>query len=899
MKRILTGLVFLNFSFAFSQSLVNITLDSVNTDKSLIQVFTEIENKHQVRFYYMPGWIDAIYLDETFAGKKLGEALDELFLGTDLSVVELNAFAIVLVKDPALAIQRNTFLNTAIRERKKIESVKIGNLSEASKAKQVTLKGIVTTDKSGEPLIGVNILVKDLYYGTVTNTEGRFELKIPTGMHVLQISYVNFEEKVIDLAIYANGETNIKLEEMPTVLEEVIVQDKTAREITTSRIGQSQISMKDIKRAPSLLGEADLIKQIQVMPGVTTAGEAASGFNVRGGGVDQNLILYDGLPVFNSSHVFGFFSSFNSESIRDVNFYRGGIPAEYGGRVSSVLDIRSKEGDYQKWHAGGGIGLISSNLFVGGPIKKEKTSISAWLRSTYSDWLINTVKSNYVDLQNSSVSFYDASLKLTHNFSDKTKLSLSGYASQDRFRLEGDTTYSWNNAMASVRLDHQFSPTLGSNLIIGWGSYGYKVNDQDEKSGFDLTYRITYPTLKLDFQYQGGRHKLSFGVHSNYYLFNPGKLAPTSDHSSSATIEMDPQHSIESAVYLGDGYTISEKIFLEGGVRLSVFNLLGPATVSLYDPDLPRETYNKIGEEKYENGEIIKTYTGLEPRASLRYTLNQTSSIKAGFNRIYQYLHLVTNTTAVTPVDVWQPSNTYFKPQIADQVSIGYFKNLKERAYELFFEVYYKNINNIVDFKDGAQLILNPNLETDLLQGKGTAYGFETSLTKTVGRFLGSVNYTYSRSLRQIDGVTPEESINDGNVYASNFDQPHVVNVSWKYNITRRYFFTGNFTYHTGRPITLPYSAYIVDNMAVSNFSERNYYRIPDYHRLDFALVIEGNHKRNKFWDGTWVISLYNVYARKNAYSVFFKDDGTGVLRPYQLSIIGTILPSVTYNFKI
>lgn len=889
----------MNFGLAFSQSLVNIKLDSVGEPKSLLQVFNEIEKKHKVRFYYIPEWIDSISLDKTFNDKILGEALDELLLGTDLSVVELNPFAIVLVKDPAQAIQRNTLLTKAVRERKKVETINIGDRRSSDKSKPVTLTGVVTTDKTGEPLIGVNILVSDLSYGTITNAEGRFELKIPSGSHIVQFSYVNFEDKVIDLTLYENGEVDVKLEETPTVLEEIVVKDQAAREITTSRIGQAQISMTDIKRAPSLLGEADLIKQIQVMPGVTTAGEAASGFNVRGGGVDQNLILYDGLPVFNSSHVFGFFSSFNAESIRDVNFYRGGIPSEYGGRVSSVLDIRSKEGDYQRWQAGGGIGLISSNLFVGGPIKKEKTSVSAWFRSTYSDWLINTIKSNYVNLQNSSVSFYDGSIKLTHNFSSKTKLSLSGYASQDRFRLQGDTTYSWNNAMGSVRLDHQFSPTLGSNLIIGWGSYGYKVNDRDEKTGFDLTYRITYPTLKLDFQYQAGRHRLSFGVHSNYNLFNPGKLTPTSEESSSPAIEMDSQRSVESAVYLGDGYTLSEKIFLEGGLRFSVFNLLGPATVSLYDPDLPRETYNKIGEVEYGKGEIIKTYTGLEPRASLRYTLSPTSSIKAGYNRIYQYLHLVTNTTAVTPVDVWQPSNTYFKPQVADQVSIGYFKNLKERAYELFFEVYYKSIDNIVDFKDGAQLILNPNLETDLLQGKGTAYGFETSLTKAVGRFSGSINYTYSRSLRQITGATPEESINNGNVYASNFDQPHVLNLSWKYNITRRYFFTGNFTYHTGRPVTLPYSAYIVDHMAVSNFSERNYYRVPDYHRLDLALVIEGNHKRDKFWDGTWVFSLYNVYARKNAYSVFFKDDGTGVLRPYKLSIIGTILPSVTYNFKI
>lgn len=884
---------------SLAQSVLDYKLDGTEKGKSLATVFGEIEKKQSVRFYFLGEWIEGIELDDSFTGRTLREALDELFLGSDLNVVEVNPHAIVLVKDPTQALQRNTMINTAVRERKKIEKVLIGDPKKAKSKQRVTLTGVVTDGKSNEPLVGVNVLVSDIQVGTVTDAEGHFEVKMPSGNHVLNFSYVNFEEKVIDLSIYADGEASLQLEEMPTILEEIVVQDQAAREITTSRIGQTQISIKEIKRAPALLGEVDLIKQIQVLPGVTTAGEAASGFNVRGGGVDQNLILYDGLPVFNSSHVFGFFSSFNAEAIRDVSFYRGGIPAEYGGRVSSVLDIRSKEGDYERWRAGGGIGMISSNLFVSGPIKKEKTSVAASLRSTYSDWLINTVKSNYVDLQNSSVSFYDGAVKLAHNFSDNTKLTFSGYASKDQFRLQGDTTFSWANALATARLDHQISPRLGSNLVLGWGSYGYVVNDRDPRTGFDLSYKITYPTLKMDFHYQGGAHKISFGLHGNYYKFNPGKLTPSSPDSGIRDIEMDQQRSMESALYVSDGFTINEKIFAEAGVRLSVFNTLGPGKVSVYDPNLPRETYNKVGEETYAAGEVMHTYIGPEPRASLRYTINSSSSIKAGYNRIYQYLHLVTNTTAVTPVDIWQPSNAYFKPQLADQYSVGYFKNFKEKTYDAFFEVYYKTIDNILDFKDGAQLILNQNLETDLLQGKGTAYGFETSVSKSTGRLSGSINYTYSRSLRQIAGRTTEESVNEGKEYASNFDQPHIVNLTWKYNLSRRYFFTGNFTYHTGRPVTLPLSGYLVDNMPVSNFSDRNQYRVPDYHRLDFALVIEGNHKRKKFWDGTWAISLYNVYARKNAYSVFFKDDGNGVLRPYRLAIIGTVLPSVTYNFKI
>ena len=883
----------------FSQSVLDHRFDGSEKGKPLQLALESLESQYPVRFYFLDEWLSSLIVPDDIAGKTLRQLLDEQFLGTDLNFLEMGPHAVVLVKDPRQAIERNTMINTAVRERKKIEKIVIGDPASAKQRQPAALRGTVRDSRSKEPLVGVSVFAGNRQQGTTTDANGQFELKLVPGNHVVSVSYVNYDERVFDLAIYSDGALEVELEEAPTMLEELIVQDKSAREITTSRIGQTQLSVKEIKRAPAMLGEVDLIKQIQILPGVTTAGEAASGFNVRGGSVDQNLILYDGLPVFNSSHVFGFFSAFNAEAIRDVSFYRGGIPAEFGGRVSSVLDIRSKEGDYEKWNAGGGIGMISSNIFVNGPIVKNKTSVAASLRSTYSDWLINTVRSNYVDLENSSVFFYDGALKLTHNFSSDTKLTLSGYTSHDRFQLQGDTTYQWNNLLGSVRLDHQWSQRLGSSFVLGSGSYGYEVNDRDTRNGFDLRYRITYPTLKLDFHYQAGAHRLSFGMQGNYYRFEPGRLTPASATSSVRDITMPRQNSIESGIFVSDAYTISEKFFVEAGVRWSAFYSLGPADVNLYNPDLPRETYNRIGSRSYGAGEVIDVYTGLEPRASIRYNLTETSSIKAGYNRIYQYLHLVSNTTAVTPVDIWQPTNSYFKPQVADQVSFGYFRNFKDKHYDAFVEGFYKTISNLLDFKDGAQLILNPDLETDLLQGNGTAYGLEFSLSKLIGRLTGSMNYTYSRSLRQIAGPTRLESINDGRSYASNFDQPHVGNLTWKYSLSRRYYFTGNFTYRTGRPVTLPLSGYLVDNIPLSNFSDRNQYRIPDYHRLDLALVIEGSHKRKKFWDGTWAISLYNVYARKNAYSVFFKDDGSGVLRSYQLAIIGTVLPSISYNIKL
>lgn len=860
--------------------------------------FQKVEQSHAVKFYFLDDWMNDLKIGDVQPGQSLRILLDELFLGTDLNYVELNTHAVIIIKDPAQALQRKTMISAAVRERKKIEKMLIGDPTQGGR-KRVRLSGRVVDGESGDALVGVNVVTADTKSGTITNPDGRYELTLSAGAHVINFSYINFEERVIDLNIYKDGEINIELNEAPTVLEEIIVQDRAAREITTSRIGQTQISIKEIKRAPAMLGEVDLIKQIQGLPGVTTAGEAASGFNVRGGSVDQNLILYDGLPVFNSSHVFGFFSTFNAEAIRDVSFYRGGIPAEFGGRVSSVLDIRSREGDYEKWGASGGIGIISSNLMVNGPIVKDKTSIVASFRTTYSDWMINTIRSNYVDLQNSTVSFYDGAAKLAHKFNDKTKLTLSGYISHDQFRLQGDSTYNWDTKLGSLRLDKEFTKTVTGALFVGTGSYDYDVFDKNPDNGFDLTYKIKHPTAKAEVHIQQPNHKISFGWQAIYYDFNPGTLTPSAETSSRKHIQMEKQQSLESGFHVSDQFKMFNNFHVDAGVRLSMFSAFGPAHVNVYREGMPRETLNLIDTLEFAKGDKVKSFFNFEPRLGLRYELTPNSSVKFGYNRIYQYLHLVTNTTAITPVDIWAPSGYYFKPQRGDQFSLGYYRNFKEKMYDAFVEGYYKLIDNVLDFKDGAQLLLNPQLETDLLQGQARAYGIETQVSKATGRLVGSVSYAYARSLRTIPGEFPGESINNGKEYASNFDQPHIVNLNWKYNISRRYFFTGAFTYHTGRPVTLPLAAFTVDNITVSSFSDRNQFRIPDYHRLDLGLVIEGNHKRKKILDGTWTLSVYNVYGRRNPYTIFFKEVRPGILRPYQLAIIGVPLPSLSYSIKI
>lgn len=896
MKKIILGSLLCIVTFGlFSQSVLD-KKPTVQPGQSFTSLLEQVEQTSNVHFFFLPEWFTDIRIDKEYKGESLRLILNDLFVGTDFTYIEFNENTIVFIRDPKQAIERTQLLTEAVNERKKIETLTFGQ--STARQKSVTLSGFVKGNKNDEMLVGANVFVSDLKKGTTTDGNGNFTIVMPSGEHIINISYLNHDEKVVLVNIYEDAKLQVVLEEIPMLLEEVVVQDKAAREAITSNIGQVQLSIKDVKRAPSILGETDLIRQIQILPGVTTAGEAASGYNVRGGSADQNLILYDGMPIFNSSHVFGFFSAFNSEAVRDVTFYRGGIPAEFGGRVSSVLDIRSREGNQEKWSGGAGIGALTSNFHIGGPLKKNKTTLAASIRTTYSDWLINSIRTNFIDLTNSTVTFYDASFKLAHKFNDRTKVAVSAYVSQDKFRLQGDTSYRWNNLMGSIQLDHIFSQQLTGSLHVGYGSYSYDVENRSRVNGFNLSYQIRYPSVKLDFRYAHGQHKLVAGIQALYYGFNPGSLTPNSPQSIVAPIQIENQQSLEYAAYLSDQISFSEKLNLDLGIRYSMFNSYGPGKINMYENGRPLSLSSLQSTKNYQAGEVIQSYNGLEPRVSLRYTISPTSSFKLGYNRIYQYLHLVTNTTAITPIDIWQPSGMYFKPQIADQVSFGYFRTTKNKVYDMFVEVYNKDIANILDFKDGAKLILNNQIETDLLQGTGRAYGIEAQIAKSQGNLTGSISYTYSRSLRIIKGPTSSESINDGKEFASNFDQPHNLNFNWKYAISRRIFFTGGFTYRTGRPITVPVGGFTIDNISVSNFSARNEYRIPDYHRLDLALVIEGNHKRKKFFDGTWTFSVYNVYGRKNPFTIFFREAVNGTLLPYQLAIIGTALPSISYSVK-
>jgi hypothetical protein len=890
-------IVFLLGSGSVFSQILQTKLSGSEMGKSPMELFQQLEKQYPVKFFFIPEWFGDQKLSRNYTDETLETTLEDLLPGSDLSYIVLYDYAIIFSKDPSRELQREELLGNAKRTDKKITTKVIGDKTKVVRGKSVTIAGKVVDLKSQEPLSNVTIGVPGAG-NVLTDARGEYSLSLQPGVYVLDFHYINYEEMFVDLEVYENGRLDMGLSEIPRLLEEVVVTDQQLSNVS-GKLGATSIKMTDIKKMPAFLGEVDLIKQIQVLPGVTSVGEVSSGFNVRGGGVDQNLVLYDGVPIFNNSHVFGFFSAFSSDAIKDATFLKGGISSEYGGRISSVLNITSKEGNYEKWGAEGGIGLISSHITVGGPIKKNVSSVEVSVRSSYSDWLLKQFTTRYQNIQNSSVSFYDASIKLTQKLGANDKIAFSGYMSNDHFGLPSDTTFTWQNLMGSLKYDHVFNSRASMNASLGYGRYGYHVTDDDPTSAYKMQYRISYPTLKVDFAYEAGHHKINLGINSMYYQMQPTSIKPEAETSTIQPFASSPQSSVENAFFISDGIDVTSKFHIEAGIRLSLFSSLGPATIRYYDPDQPVSEQSVTDSASFASGKIIKNYFGPEPRLSLRYSLTQNSSIKVGYNRMYQYIHLISNSVAVTPIDIWQPSNSFFKPQIGDQISLGYFHDLRSNTFEASVEGFYKEVQNLLDFKNGADLVLNPHLETQLLRGHGKSYGIEFSLNKIKGRLTGSFNYTYSRSLKQVVSQFQGESINNGNYYPSNFDQPNIVNLNWKYGLSRRVSFTGNFTYHTGRPVTIPYSYSTIDNIPIVNFSERNQYRVPSYHRLDFALVIEGNHRRKKFWDGTWAISIYNVYARKNVYTVFYGKEKNGLLAPYRMSIVGTALPSISYRFKI
>ena len=765
-----------------------------------------------------------------------------------------------------------------------------------------TLSGTIADLKTKETLIGVNVFILETKTGITTNEYGFYSITLPKGEYTISISYVGYQVIEEKVSLNSNIKKTILISESSQLLKEVVIVDNKKRvDIRKPEMSVNKLTIQEIKEMPVIFGEVDIIKSILTLPGVTNAGEGQSGFNVRGGGADQNLVLLDEATIYNSSHLFGLFSVFNPDAIKDLKLYKGGIPARYGGRLSSVLDIYQKEGNKNDFHMNGGIGLISSRILAEGPIVKGKGSFVVAGRASYAHLFLKLV-----DNPNLAY-FYDLNTKLSYSLNEKNNIYLSGYFGRDVFQLNDSFVNTYGNTVINFRWNHLFSEKLFSNLSMIYSDYYYGLNL--DIIGFNWDSGIKNYNIKYDFKhYLSDKLKLTYGINSNYYDFNPGKIEPTRPDSGINEDQLDKKYALENAIYIDAEHQISNKIAVSYGVRVSSFLRLGNQTLNTYANNQPvifnpnfqiYESAEPIGTVNYGKNETIAKFENLEPRLAISYTFNENQSIKASYNRMSQYLHLISNTQSPTPLDVWAPSDNFLKPQLLDQVALGYFQNINDDEYSLELETFFKKIKNRVDYIDGANLIANEAIERVVLNGQARAYGLEVLFRKNTGRFKGWLSYTLSRTEQKVEGRTAiETGINNGDWYKTGFDKLHNLAVVANYKWTEKWRFSANLIFQTGQPVTFPDGQYEYEGITVPNFSARNENNLPSYHRLDVSATLTPHKNKKRKWQAEWVFGIYNLYNRQNAASITFRqNDETASNEAIRLSIFG-IVPSATYNIK-
>ncbi len=785
----------------------------------------------------------------------------------------------------------------------------------AQAPKATTLFGAVTNALTGEKMPNVSVFLIENRKGAQTDREGFFILTVPSGKYTVKFSAIGFKPILREMALDKDRvNLSVAMEEDTKLLDEVtITTGKPEENVQKVEIGASRLNIRSIQKMPAFMGEVDVMRSLLMLPGVTTVGEGTSGINVRGGSIDQNLVLMDDAPLFNTSHLFGFFSVFNQDAVRDVTLQRGGIPAEYGGRASSVLDVRLKYPNSEKFSGSGGIGLVSSRLTLEGPVVGKKLSTLLAMRGSFNDFLFNI---GPIALRDTKANFYDITNKWYWVIDPRQELTFTAYFSQDHFKIPSDSLSSVDvNASSSLFGYRTASGTLrwqfNARDKVMWEAAAVLTNYRsstmipDSANQLDLVSSVTYQNLKFQYSNQTrDRHHFKAGGAVTGYGIQPNTLTP-GPFSNVLPLDIERERAVEAAAFVEDEWKLTRNFSAVLGLRYSQFLRLGAATVRRYAPGGPLAEDVITETDKYKNGETVQSYGGMEPRLALRWTLGANTSVKAGYNRMRQYLQLVSNTTAALPTARWTTAGPYLKPQIADQVSLGLFKNFQSDVYETSAEVYYKQIQNALDYKDGADIVLNPNLETAVLQGRGRAYGLELMAKKNTGFWTGWVSYTYARTFLQIDSPFPEARVNGGRWYPANFDRPHTLNAMTVFRPNLMVTVAFNFTLSSGRPATYPFGRYTLFEPTIFGanipiYLDRNQDRIPAYHRLDFSVTFDQNPDKHpgRKWKGSWVFSLYNVYAHKNAFSIFYN------LRPYalteanKLSIFATVFPSLTYNFK-
>jgi hypothetical protein len=873
------------------------------------QFVVAAENQYDIRFFFRDEWVSSLKPGNYPGIESLTEFLDKLFSDASLfyfiddagNVVITKNFAVKIVDRPVTTEEGENYIpptdydKASEEDQAEITFFDIGNPADRNKPGNVMISGYVTDRDTKEPIAGTTIFVEKLGAGTITNEFGHFNLTLPRGSHLLQFSFIGMKEKQVNINLYGEGDLNIEMNSVLIPLKETVVSAQKNVVLQRYETGVEKIDITAFKLLPTSMGESDIIKSILLVPGIQSVGEGSAGFNVRGGSSDQNLLLLYGAPVYNSSHFFGFFSAVNSDVISDVTLYKGGIPSRYGGRISSVLDIGTKNGNWREFEGNAGISPITTHLRVEGPVIRDTLSYILSGRTTYSNWVLGLVDNPA--LSRSRASFYDFNGKITYDINRNNRIEVASYLSHDDFRFNTDTVYAYDNQIIALNWRHFFSSRFFSNISVNNSNYKYEVSsDKVPTEGFLLSHKINSTGAKADFNWYEGRHEFNFGLDLTRYAVTPGSYSPYGDSSLVITKIIPEERALESALYIEDKYVLTDYLSLNAGIRFSTFFANGPRTVFVYDPDYTKSNSTIIDTLKFTSGQLLKTYAGPEFRVSLNFRTSPTSSIKVNYNRTRQHLHMLSNTTSISPTDTWKLSDYYLKPQVGNQYSAGFYQMLFNNTTETSVELYYKHIKDMVDFKGGTNLVMNDDIETDLVNVLGRAYGVELMIKKTIGKIRYSVAYTYSRTLLKSTGTFSDEVINGGEWFPANFDKPNDLIVTFNYLVSRRFSFSANYTWSTGRPITYPIATYKLGDMLLMQYSDRNKYRLPDYMRLDLSATISGNLKSKKIAHPHWIFSVYNVLGRRNVYSVYFVNEYNRI-KGYKLSIFGQAIPSVSFNF--
>lgn len=897
----------------FSQQKINVDI----TEKPINELFDLIENQSVFKVYCLPQEMDSLKVSVDVIQGEPAEILREALKNTvyQVSVYENSIFVLnnkklitslpevnELLSDTRQVVDSVMYANSLSFEQKQdkiatseYKVYEIGNASLPKKDK-VNLSGYVLNSKTGETVPGVVVLINGTNIVTTTNHNGYYTIDLPPGRHDVTIDGGGQMKSKRQIQIHSDGNLDIQSIEKVYSLKEVEVLANRRHNVKEVTMGVELLKMKEIKNIPTAFGEADIIRVVMSLPGVKSVGEVSSGFNVRGGATDQNLILFNDATIYNPSHLFGLFSAFNPDLVKDMELYKSSIPSKYGGRISSVLDIRSREGNMKKYTGSASIGLLTSRLTVEGPTVKDKGAIMLGARTTYSDWLLKQLpeKSGYRD---GSAEFHDLNLGITHNFNSKNTVFINGYYSKDNFRFQQNEQYDYRNANASAKWRHVFTPKLTGTFVTGYDHYDYTTrNTLKTAMEYDMKFAIDQIFFNAGFNwYFNDKHSLNLGLNTLHYNLTPGEYLPYGEGSLVEPDRIQKEKALETAIYIGDQWEVTPKLSIDAGLRYSMFNVLGPRTYNVYYPGyLPSES--SFDQSVSEDG-IIKTYHSPEFRLSGRYLIDNTLSVKMGINSMSQFIHKISNTSIMSPTDTWKLSDVNIKPQKGIQFAAGIYKNLLSNTVEASIEAYYKTMSDYLDYKAGAQLEMNHHLEMEVLNVSGRAYGVELMLKKNLGKLNGWVSYTYSRTqLRQDDKRIPLP-VNDGDWYSADFDKPHEFKLIGNYKFTHRYSASFNCEYSTGRPITLPVAKYDYAGGEFVYYSDRNKYRVPDYFRVDLSFNIEPSHHLTLLTHSMITFGVYNLTGRKNAHSIYYVSE-KGKIKGYQLSIFGAPIPYVSYNIK-